>query len=116
VTHIGDSIVFTAHAIARAQERGISLAEAARAVTDFESVSPGACWGPLAREVRTRGGVSTVYEPHRRLVLTIWKEASQPHKASRDALMPRRCTRRSSRPSALPGSDREKPQSRETQS
>ncbi len=116
MTHIGESVAFTAHAIARARERGISLAEAARAVTDFESVSAGAFWGPLAREVRTRGGVSTVYEPHRRLVLTIWKEGSQSHRASRGALMPRRCTRRSSPPSTLPGSNREKPQKGETQS
>jgi hypothetical protein len=54
MSHIGDSVTFTAHAIARARERGVSLAEAARAVTDFETVSPGACWEPLAREVEVR--------------------------------------------------------------
>ncbi len=71
---LGETIRFTHHAIIRARQRGVALSEAASAVSDFDRVLPGACWEPVGRELRTRKGVTAVYEPHRCVVLTVWRE------------------------------------------
>jgi hypothetical protein len=70
--YIGEAVSFTPHARARCQQRGVSLAEAATAVCDFDVSEAGRSECP-GREVRTRGDVSVVFESARQLILTVWR-------------------------------------------